>query len=35
MPVPILGGILDALFMKPAWEKIIESSLQNLKELLE
>ncbi|MEA3377309.1 MAG: hypothetical protein U9R72_14050 [Chloroflexota bacterium] len=35
LPVPIIGGILDALFMKPAWEKIIENSLQNLKQLVE
>jgi uncharacterized membrane protein len=35
LPVPILGGVDDALFMKPAWEKIIENSLQNLKRLVE
>jgi hypothetical protein len=33
--VPILGGLLDTWFMKPAWEKITENSLQNLKELIE
>jgi len=35
MPIPIRGSIRDKLFMIPAWEKIVENSLQNLKELLE
>jgi uncharacterized membrane protein len=35
MPVPLIGGILDKLFMKPAWVKIVEDSLQNLKEQTE
>jgi uncharacterized membrane protein len=35
LPVPIVGGILDNLIMKPAWEKIIEDSLENLKNLTE
>ena len=35
MPIPILGNILDKLFMIPAWEKIIEKPLQNLKEQTE
>ncbi|UCG83813.1 MAG: SRPBCC family protein [Dehalococcoidia bacterium] len=34
LPVPILGGILDKKFMKPAWERIIDNSLQNLKKQL-
>ena len=35
LPVPVLGPLLDGLFMKPAWEKIIANSLRNLKELVE
>jgi uncharacterized membrane protein len=35
LPVPILGGVLDAWFMKPVWEQIVEDSLQNLKRLIE
>lgn len=35
LPVPILGFVLDKLFMKPAWEKFIDNSLQNLKHLVE
>ena len=35
LPVPLLGGLLDSLLMKPAWEKFVEESLQNLKELTE
>lgn len=30
MPVPLLGPILDSLFMKPAWKKLIQKSLNNL-----
>jgi uncharacterized membrane protein len=35
LPIPILGNVLDRLFVKPAWESIIENSLQNLKERME
>lgn len=35
LPIPILGNILDRLFVKPAWERIIENSLQNLRERME
>lgn len=35
LPLPVLGGVLDALFVKPAWERIIENSLLNLKGLME
>ena len=31
MPIPLLGKILDRSILKPQWENIIESSLQNLK----
>jgi len=32
LPVPLLGAVLDSLFMKPQWDKIIEKSLDNLKQ---
>lgn len=35
LPIPILGNVLDRLFVKPAWERIIKNSLQNLKERME
>jgi len=35
LPLPVLGAVLDAIFMKPAWEKIIENSLKNLKRIME
>jgi uncharacterized membrane protein len=35
MPVPILGAILDRLFVNREWESIVEKSLQNLKGILE
>ena len=35
MPVPILGDILDRLFVKREWEGIVEGSLQNLKGIME
>jgi uncharacterized membrane protein len=35
LPVPLVGSILDRLFVKPAWERIIEDSLKNLKSIME
>jgi uncharacterized membrane protein len=35
LPIPIVGGIMDALLVKRSWEKIIDKSLRNLKEHLE
>jgi hypothetical protein len=32
MPVPVLGSLLDSLFLKPRWNKIIAHSLHNLRE---
>lgn len=34
-PIPVLGNLLNKMFMKPAWISIIETSLQNLKRILE
>ena len=31
VPVPLIGGLLDALFLKREWRRIIDSSLENLK----
>ncbi|MFO7914635.1 MAG: SRPBCC family protein [Candidatus Krumholzibacteriales bacterium] len=31
IPVPLLGPVLDSLFMKKKWAGIIEKSLENLK----
>lgn len=31
IPVPLLGPVLDSLFMKKKWTSIIEKSLSNLK----
>jgi uncharacterized protein YndB with AHSA1/START domain len=31
MPIPLLCSLLDSLFMKPKWTKILEKSLNNLK----
>jgi hypothetical protein len=35
MPMPIVGGILDALLVKRTWVRLIDKSLQNLKAALE
>jgi uncharacterized membrane protein len=35
VPVPIIGGLLDALVIKSIWAKRVHRSLQNLKRLLE
>jgi len=34
LPIPLIGRWLDKAFMKPQWEKIIETSLENLKRQL-
>ncbi len=31
LPIPLLGSLLDSLFMKPQWDKIITNSLNNLR----
>jgi hypothetical protein len=31
LPVPVLGGLLDSLLMRPGWRRRLEKSLQNLK----
>ena len=35
MPIPVLGDMLDRMFVKREWEGIVEKSLQNLKGILE
>ena len=31
LPIPLLGSLLDSLFMRPQWDKIIANSLNNLR----
>jgi len=31
LPIPLVGSLLDSLFIKPQWDKIICKSLENLK----
>jgi len=31
LPVPLIGALLDSLLMKPAWRRVIDTSLENLK----
>jgi uncharacterized protein YndB with AHSA1/START domain len=31
LPVPVLGGLLDSLLMRPGWRRCLEKSLRNLK----
>jgi hypothetical protein len=35
LPIPLIGTLLDSLFLKPMWDKIIRKSLQNLREKLQ
>jgi len=35
LPVPVLGSLLDILFMRPGWQRRLEKSLQNLKVFFE
>ena len=35
LPVPVLGPLLDSLFMRPGWQRRLERSLQNLKIIFE
>jgi len=35
LPIPLIGWIFDRFFVRPAWEKIVERSLGNLKLLVE
>ncbi|MBM4159704.1 MAG: SRPBCC family protein [Ignavibacteria bacterium] len=32
LPVPLLGSLLDSLFARPQWRKILERSLNNLRQ---
>src|SRR3990172_5637720 len=32
LPLPLIGFLLDSLIMRPQWEKIIGSSLKNLRD---
>jgi hypothetical protein len=31
LPIPLLGSLLDALLMRPAWQRRLDESLRNLK----
>lgn len=31
LPIPLIGSLLDSAFMKPQWDKIIRTSLNNLR----
>jgi uncharacterized membrane protein len=35
VPIPVIGGVLDALFFKRQWEANSKKAMQNLKRLLE
>jgi uncharacterized membrane protein len=35
VPVPVVGGLVDLLFVRRSWKRRVEHSLQNLKDLLE
>ncbi len=30
LPIPLIGNFLDTLFVKPQWDKLVETSLKNL-----
>ena len=32
VPVPLVGSLCDSLFLRPQWEKIVQNSLNNLKQ---
>ena len=32
LPVPLVGSLCDSLFLRPQWEKIVQHSLNNLKQ---
>jgi coenzyme Q-binding protein COQ10 len=32
MPIPLLGFICDSLFLRPQWNKIVQNSLNNLRQ---
>jgi len=32
VPVPLLGSLFDSLFLRPQWARIVESSLNNLRQ---
>lgn len=35
VPVPVLGGLIDAVVLNPQWQRIVEASLANLKRRFE
>jgi len=35
LPIPIISNIIDALFVRPAWQNIVTESLDNLKKIIE
>jgi uncharacterized membrane protein len=35
LPIPVLGPVLDSLFMRPGWKRRLEESLQNLRRRFE
>jgi hypothetical protein len=34
VPVPLVGSLLDSLFLRPQWDKIVKTSLENPKQRL-
>jgi coenzyme Q-binding protein COQ10 len=32
LPVPLLGSLCDSLFLKPQWDRIVQNSLNNVKQ---
>ena len=32
LPIPLIGSLCDSLFLQPQWEKIVQHSLNNLKQ---
>jgi uncharacterized protein YndB with AHSA1/START domain len=34
VPLPLVGFLLDSLFLRPQWDKIVKTSLENLKQHL-
>ena len=35
VPIPVLGGLIDAMMLRPQWHRIVENSLANLKRRFE
>ena len=32
VPVPLVGSLIDSLFLKPQWDRIVKNSLNNLRQ---